>query len=954
MNMIARSFVIGFGLCKLRRLAIEGKRQSASTLTTTSYLRLAAFFSAVFLFLTAAAYGSTPDTTVKNSGKNLPYHWSLFSYPTKNHLTALSMVGSTEGFLAEKYLMHYLNGAWTIFPQQPPVANFYQIFATGPHDIWTVDYLYTYESELYHFDGARWMRMSHPFANLIDAIHFRSNSTGWIGGTGELAYYDGRRWSLVAYPPSRSRVRRIYGVSKEEVWVLTSNGEVFFWKNHQWTRVITETSVTDFCFLNDTHAFAVSPGKLFEWRNGQWLTHSTDELLREILRISAASNGEIWGIGPRGSVAHFNGARWNKVPVPTDLLLTDIQMLSERDGWIIGENGIVLRYSAQSVQGKPRPEYGFDLIQMAPLAREINDEYGVAIEDFNNDGLNDVLAVCLYEPNRLYINTSTLSPTDKNKILTLKFSEEAVVRGVTGLSEDSRALGASKISLGVGVADVDNDGAQDIYICNLAAPNKLFLNNGKGYFRDVSNKPGRASGGFERSNAAIFGDVNNDGFLDLFVTNEESSNRLYLNDGTGHFTDVTEAAGLKTVAGGMGASFADIDGDGRLDLCVANWSMPNRLYRNVSTQKDGVRFVDVTEQSGIGGEPYGKSNAVLFADFNNDGFLDLFITKRGRPNRLYINDGAGRFTDRTAEMIGLDSMLSYGASAADFDNDGYLDLFVANVGESILYHNLEGRKFVPATDQFGARLRGYCTGTATGDIDNDGDIDLYTGVFINGSSTLFVNTLNNRDYLMIDVEGTKSNRDAIGAKVCLYPNGFAGRNESLLGYREINGGNGYGSRSSRQVHFGVHEGQRYDVVVFFPASGIKKVLSNVAAGQRFSVREEDGMEASITLFSKSIRRFVIDPETHTELAKLGLVIIMLTASILTARKRYQWGVSIQTGLHGSVLLVYFVQISFFLHEKVLLSTVLPISSVMVILAIVHLWYDRIIMVRRAELYHLSH
>lgn len=890
------------------------------------------------------AQDSGQKTSIDNSG----CRWNVFSYPTTYNLTALRMSGKGEGFLAEKNLMHFSNGQWSVFEKQPPIVNIYKLDVTGRHDIWVVDILHTFESELCHFDGTRWNQVYHPLANEIDALHFRPDGTGWIGGSGEIAYFNGKGWNLFVYPPSRTIVKRIYGVSATQVWVLTSKGELFSLVAGRWKQLLTEMVVRDIEFQDESHGYAVCDGKVFEWKDSHWIVHSTDELLKEISKVSVVKNGEIWGIGPRGFVVHYDGAKWSKVLLPTDVQLTDIQMLSEQDGWIVGEDGIVLHYSSQVNAGSSRPDYGFEPVQIAPFAKEINDEYGVAIEDFNNDGLNDVFAVCMYDPDRLYVNVSSPPLNKEEKVFNLRFSEEAVPRGLTGLTKDVSAVGYSKISLGVGVADVDNDGNRDIYICYLAGPNKLFLNNGNGFFRDVSDEPRRACGLPGRWNAAVFGDVNNDGYVDLFVTNEESSNRLYLNDGTGHFTDVTEQAGLTTTGGGMGASFGDIDGDGRLDLCVANWTAPNRLYRNVSTVESGVKFVDITESAGIGGEPYAKSNAVVFADVNNDGALDLFITSRKRSNRLYINDGTGKFTDRTAGMIGIDSMLSYGASFADFDNDGYLDLFVANVGECVLYRNVAGKRFVPATDQFGAQLRGYCTGTATGDIDNDGDIDLYVGVFINGSSTLFVNKLNNKNFLSIDVGGTQSNRDAIGAKVSLYRDGCADNKECLLGFREINGGSGYGSESSKQVHFGVRGDQSYDIVVFFPASGIKKILRSVAAGQHLTIREEDGLRGSVTLFSKSLRRLIIDPETHTEAAKFAFVLAIVTASAFAARKRYQWKAVMQCGFHGSVLLLYWIQIALFLHEKILLSTILPISSVIIVLAIVHLLFDRVIMVRIAQ------
>ncbi|HTY35678.1 MAG TPA: FG-GAP-like repeat-containing protein [Bacteroidota bacterium] len=883
---------------------------------------------------------TAPDSTLQ---------WNIASYPTKNRLITLVMTGPQNGFIAERYLMEYRNGSWKIFDKQPPIANIHTLFARNLRDIWAADVLYSFQSNLYHFNGRAWERIEHPFANMVDAIHFLPDGTGWIAGTNELAYFNGKSWEMVPFPPIRSTIFGLFGEPHRKAWLLSSNGEVFRIDEGKWTRYLSSHNIIDLRFTEDGRGCALAHDKAFVWDRTSWRATSSSGLLKDVVRLSLTPRGELWGVGAHGVIVHFDGAVWKSAFSPTEADLKDIQMTSDSEGWIIGGNGLVLRMSAQPAAQPKSPAYGFEARQIAFIAKEINDEYGVAIEDLDGDGLPDVMAISLYDPNRLYMNKSKLIPGSKQAVGTLQFVDEAILRGVTGLSEDSHALGVPKLSLGLAVADVNNNGSRDLYVCYLASSNKLFLNDGKGFFRDVSHEPNRASGENERSNCAIFGDVDNDGYVDLFVTNEESTNRLYHNDGTGHFIDITDEAGLRSDAGGMGASFGDIDGDGKLDLCVANWSKPNRLYRNVSAPGKGIRFEDITEQSGIGGESYAKNNAVVFADVDNNGTLDLFITKRGRPNRLYLNDGTGRFADRTKEMMGLDSLLSYGASFADFDNDGFLDLYVACVGQSVLYHNIGGRRFVMATDQFGANLSAYATGTAIGDLDNDGDIDLYTSVFINGMSTLFINSLNDRNFLTLDVEGTRSNRDAIGAKVTLFKEGGAGIKDSLLAFREINGGSGYGSHNSMQVHFGADVRKRYDIVIDFPASGLRKVLRGVQAGQHLNVREEDGWAGTSTRISKSMRQFVLDRDTQIEMVKFALVLLLLAASLLFAYRRYSWGRMRQFVVHGSVLVAYWGEIVIFLHEPIFLSTVLPLLTVLVILSVLHLWYDRIIMVRRSRL-----
>lgn len=903
-------------------------------------------------FITAAVliFALAVGTSLSTSGSPVPpaqrgeeFAWRLYPSPTKNRITAISMRSPTRGYAIGRYLIEYDGEGWIISPTHPPIRNIEHLFVVSEKNIWVTQGTFTFESNLFQYNGNQWKEIQHPLANLIDAMHFLPDGKGWIGGDREIAFFDGRRWRLLPPPSPSEYVKSVFGSSAEEVWVRTTGGRLYHYSKGTWNESLTGKSVHFVWFKNMFSGFALSENELFELREGDWILHSRSDSLKRVTQLAVLPDGKLWGIGTEGLVMHYDGEQWERVSVPTQANLLDIEMLSETDGWIVGEDGVILRYSSSplpSASGGSVRTFGFDTRPAVPSGREINDEYGVAIEDIDGDGWNDIYAVCLYEPNRLYMNRSDFFHGQQDATIPV-FREEADLRGVAGQP--------GYIYLGVGFADIENDGDLDLYLCNLIGKNTLYLNRGSGTFRDVSGQSNRATAESERTNAVAFADVDLDGDLDMFVANEYTSNRLFINNGNGYFEDLTVLAGLASEAGGMGAMFADIDGDGDPDLCVVNWAAPNKLYRNETARLGGVRFVDVTDTAGVSGEAFTKSNAVAFADFDNDGDLDLFITNRKTSNRLYRNDGTGTFMDVTHEVIGIDSMLSYGASFADFDNDGFLDLYVANVGENVLYRNISGRLFVPSTFQFGAELGGYSTGTATGDLDNDGDVDLYVANYIDGGSTVYVNKVDDKNYLTISLNGTISNRDAIGSKVWLYEAGGAENPNALLGFREIAAGSGYASHSSRQVHFGVRGEKFYDVVAYFPASGTKKILRNIAAGQRVSISEQEGLSAVQTLFGKWFNRFVSDPETHEESAKFSLALVLVLLSSLVGRKRYHWGRTLQWGIHGGVLLLYSVNVYIFFYERFIFSTLLPLSSVPIVLIIVHLVYERVVMKRIAEL-----
>ncbi|MHB1688192.1 MAG: FG-GAP-like repeat-containing protein [Ignavibacteriaceae bacterium] len=904
------------------------------------------FLFAVFLIfpaidsdsrITPEIYNQTEEVTGTKSS------WTLFNSPTRNKLNKIIMLSPSKGFIAGRFLSIYDGESWKLFEPQPHPQRITDIFATGENNLWVTFNTNSSESELYHFNGKDWKKVNHPFANTINTMTLSENNVEWIGGDREIAHRNGGSWEYLPYPDNFGYVNYIYPVAENKVWVNTSQNKLYFYDGKKWNQVLNDEPVRLTYFENPAHAYFLSSDKLLEYDGKKIFIHSQNKLLKDFTKLSFLKNDEIWAIGMNGLVAHYNMGSWEKVIVPTVEDLTDIQMLTPDEGWIIGDNGTILHYSFNKQTNNTNNHVGFNPIKIISVSKDLNDEYGVAIDDLNNDGLKDVYTVCIFEPNRLYINKSV---TDSSgRVQSLRFNEEASLRGVTGVTGDTNSVNFRELDLGVGLADVDNDGDLDIYLCNLLGPNKLLLNNGKGYFRNVSNESNRGTGKNERTNVAIWGDVDNDGDLDLFITNEETTNRLYLNNGNGYFTEITESAGLTTKSGGMGAAFGDIDGDGKLDLYVANWAAPNILYKNISSKEAGVKFVNITEKAGVGGEPFSKSNGVAFADIDNDGDLDLFVTNRKRSNRLYLNDGKGNFHDITESAIGIDSMLSYGATFGDFDQDGFQDLYVANVGDNVLYKNINGKKFIPVTAEFGTQMNGYNTGSACGDIDNDGDLDLYVANYIDGNSVLYINNVNNANFIKFKVEGTISNRDAVGTKVWLYKGGHANEKKYLLGYREISGGSGYGSYNAREVHFGLNEPGNYDVVIFFPASGIKKILKNIPSGKLYYVTEEEGFKASIILFSKWSSRFISDPDTNRESAKFIVVLILLAISIYRGNKRCKWNAAHQIIFHGSLIIIYWALIILFLYKGFLLSDVFPVFSIIIVLAILHLLYERVILAR---------
>jgi len=288
-------------------------------------------------------------------------------------------------------------------------------------------------------------------------------------------------------------------------------------------------------------------------------------------------------------------------------------------------------------------------------------------------------------------------------------------------------------------ADFDNDGQLDEFVGFRGRPNRLYKQD-HGRFVDVAAAAGVADD--IETRVAAWGDYDGDGYVDLYVGFAGvARNRLYHNERNGRFSEVAASAGLDLIGISRQASWIDYDNDGDLDLFVAFRDKPNRLFRN-----DAGRFTDVTEASGIGDSR--KTVGAVWFDVDRDGDLDLFVANQnGDTNGLYRNDG-GRFVD-VARAWGVEAPRAsvefggVGAAVADFDGDGFFDLFVANYGPSVLYRSDRGRRFVDVTAAVSLSFEGHATTPAWGDYDNDGRPDLYVAKYL-------VNVTHYRDHLFHD------------------------------------------------------------------------------------------------------------------------------------------------------------------------------------------------------------
>jgi hypothetical protein len=494
---------------------------------------------------------------------------------------------------------------------------------------------------------------------------------------------------------------------------------------------------------------------------------------------------------------------------------------------------------------------------------------GLALIDYDNDGYPDI-----YFVNSLTVDL--VKSKGKTKSALYHNNGDGTFTDVT----DKAGVGDIGWGMGAAVGDYNNDGFDDLYVTCLG-PDHLLKNNGNGTFTDVTQKAG--VGDPRWSAGAAFVDFDNDGNLDLFVSNYVAfdfnnlpdfgkgklcqykgipvqcgprglpgdGDSLYHNNGDGTFADVSKKAGVSDPDGyyGLGVICSDFDGDGLVDIYVANDSTPNFLYHN---NGDGT-FKDIGFNSGTAVNENGSeqgSMGVTVGDYDHDGKFDLFVTNFDDDyNTLYHNDGRNSFTDVSyAAKVAAVSLpyVGWGTKFFDYDNDGWVDLFVVNGHvypqipsyrqRNFVFKNNRDGTFTEVAEQLGAPFleKRVGRGAAFGDLDNDGDVDIVINN-LDGAPQLLRNDGGNASSsVLIKTIGVKSNRDGIGARLKIVSG-------DLTQTDEVRSGDSYISQSDLRLHFGLEKRTKIDLIeVRWPSGAVDKI-TGVSANKVLTIKEGQGL-----------------------------------------------------------------------------------------------------------------
>ncbi len=842
--------------------------------------------------------------------------WKIVSPPSDNFLTLVKAESVDNYWVSDitGKLFHFQKGRWiSIKPIHVENVISYSYRVMDDNFILCSVMDLDYHTRFFVYDGKQWNKYDLEVDVPVRNLFITSENDFWaFGDWGHIYHYQNGKWRKIDTPITNHVISMEY-LSDGHIWFGTRAEGIFHYDGSTFTKVemvgYTGEDIYEIKFFDSQSGIAADRnGNIYRYQGTRF------ELINTELNGQQYSDFEFYNknlglaLSGEGKLYVYQNAHWTKTTLPTSVYVNRVILTSDNSGIITGEKGTILVATSEkrlfftNTAGRSYVDGSF-----------FDKSVGAAFVDVNNDELLDIFVLNKGQNqlNRLYLNQQntrflditnmsrlpqsslfTFGDFNKDGLIDYAFLGDRTSEYTLNLFHNSgNALFdgpeitlidpiGHTVPLDLDAGDFDNDGDLDLYLSFQYGPikkkahNILLENKMWGHFSKADSTIGFQSPGWNR--AALSADFNNDGWLDLYVSNNWTGDKLLVNKGD-MFVDVTEDwFQQQEVSNTKGAAAVDFDNDGDLDLFLLSTKYNITVYRN----QNGHYFRDVTAEVGLQFDyPYLVSKECInFGDFNNDGFIDLFISNlnhQGNSNWLFLSDSGRTFVD-FSEGCGLES-------------------------PTVL-------------------------GTIVGDVDNDGDLDIYG--YSDGSNLLWLNNLNNKNYLKIDSRGVGSNRTGLGNKVWVYEANHLDDIQFLKGYRQIGTDNFEPNMLNTTIaHFGLDSSKKYDVKIQFHG-GRTKIVTNIKPGRKLVVYEMDGFAKFLSFLPGIIFRTLsrLSIQLYSLIVVICISMILFTVKI--GKERYDWDLAMISGVLVLNLSAFWILVLLTNSESFFLKYILPLAPVL--------------------------
>lgn len=779
----------------------------------------------------------------------------------------------------------------------------------------------------YEYDGNQFNEIILPKVmwdeidySMWNGIEILDDGTAWmIGQLGNILYFDGNVWSEFESPLKNVERTSIYFGDLNDIemlstdfgWAVGREGVIIKFENGKWNRIDSpvETDLRKISMIDSNNGWIVGDrGTILKFQNGEWKYFEND------FRVSFSSvitDGidKAWIVGTRSTLIEWNGEKWNEIESIKSFndIFEDVAFAKDENDeykiWVIGQAGIYT--TSQNL--------GFSFTDITTAASIRNEGRSATFFDGNNDGFNDLAIISDGGPNLIYKNLG-------NNVFS-EISREQI--GNTNASLNQTLI----------LGDLDRDNKLDLLEILDDLNYNLAFGKGEFHFSDDPERSKLELGIIDATLAltsAKFIDFDNDGNLDIYISNFSREDMLFKNDGYGNFTNIYNETGInkKLNRQAYGVIVNDFNNDMLADILIVYRFAENHKFVELYLNKGNFRFEE-KEADAFKSNQNLISMSAVSADFNNDGSQDIFVFNSGKIPVLLLNDGNANFTDVSLQT-GFTEAIQHPeptggiVNAADVNNDGYIDIFVS----SKLYLNSPEFVFTEVSEQVGISFTGN---PSFGDIDNGGDLDLFIGISKNSASIgesakLFRNNLSHGNSVKVRFNTDKSNRTAIGSKVSLIGKNENSeevyRNTKYFGFGEAP----LSQQNISELHFGLIDSLSYSMKVEFPSS-VKREISNIQPNKTYTVTESSFINHHVTTTKNSIQRSINLVDWNLAVVKLFLLIFV---SMFIYRQTRQWKSSriIKQWYFILTIIVFFMLIIHFtlktnLYFEWLLPIILP-------------------------------